>query len=543
MTMIPNLQVSNAELLKNLLGQSDKILAKRCRTDFYFFVKQFWHAVITEDPVYNWHIKEICLVLQEYAFRVIQRKPKKKDIVINVSPGSTKSTIITQMYPVWCWIAELPNDLKEETLKANEEIGVLIDMGITPKRVKGKLNGADLRFITGSHRSDLSLEHADYSKDILNCDRFQKYFPEIRLRHDKKAKSNYKNTKMGARVSTSTGAMIMGFHAHFIIIDDPIDPKGTNSDVERVTANDWLRKTLSTRKVNKLITLTILVMQRLHEDDPTGDMLAKGEDKIHHICLPADDSYPIKPAKYKKFYVDGLFDPIRLNWAAIEEMKQNLGSYGFAGQGGQAPAPREGGMFDPDTWEHVGAIPVSKNSIRVRGWDLAGTSEAELKKGQAKPAYTAGVGVEWVDGIFYVFGSSRFRASSNERNIKMRNVASGDGIKTIQDFPQDPGSAGKDTAKAIAKALVGFRVKYSTESGDKVTRADPVADQGEAGNIKIVKGTWNKDFKDELKMFPNGKYKDQVDGFSRAFSRIVRMIALMQNLDLPKPTAIQAKVA
>ena len=68
------------------------------------------------------------------------------------------------------------------------------------------------------------------------------------------------------------------------------------------------------------------------------------------------------------------------------------------------------------------------------------------------------------------------------------------------------------------KLLAGKNVVTSTESGDKVTRAEPFAAQMNVGNVLMVKGDWNDVFVEELRNFPNGEYDDQVDGASRAFN-------------------------
>ena len=47
--------------------------------------------------------------------------------------------------------------------------------------------------------------------------------------------------------------------------------------------------------------------------------------------------------------------------------------------------------------------------------------------------------------------------------------------------------------------------------------ASPVSAQAEVGNIKVVRGKWNKDFLEELENFPDGRKNDQVDALSGAF--------------------------
>ncbi|NKI96640.1 hypothetical protein [Rhizobacter sp. SG703] len=55
--------------------------------------------------------------------------------------------------------------------------------------------------------------------------------------------------------------------------------------------------------------------------------------------------------------------------------------------------------------------------------------------------------------------------------------------------------------------------------------ARPLASQMNAGNVDMVKAAWNDEFTNELKMFPNGRYDDQVDGASRAFNGLLQPAA------------------
>ena len=116
----------------------------------------------------------------------------------------------------------------------------------------------------------------------------------------------------------------------------------------RKVANDHV-KTLSSRKVDKAVTPTITIMQRLHQDDVTGYLLSKKKDKIKHINLPAEDCEDVEPAELRKNYVDGLLDPIRLNRDVLAEAKIDLGSRGYAGQFMQKPSA-EGGNIVKESW-------------------------------------------------------------------------------------------------------------------------------------------------------------------------------------------------
>ena len=59
-----------------------------CLESFYDFVQVFWHEVVPEAPVWNWHIRYLCDEFQRDAERVFAGKPKQHDTIINISPVS-----------------------------------------------------------------------------------------------------------------------------------------------------------------------------------------------------------------------------------------------------------------------------------------------------------------------------------------------------------------------------------------------------------------------------------------------------------------------
>ena len=91
-------------------------------------------------------------------------------------------------------------------------------------------------------------------------------------------------------------------------------------------------------------------------------------------------------------------------------------------------------------------------------------------------------------------------------------------------YPQDPGQAGKAQAQHLLRhVLAGHDYHFSPETGDKETRALPLAAQAEAGNVFLLEGPWNEAFLSEIEAFPMGKWKDQVDAASRAFTELTTM--------------------
>jgi predicted phage terminase large subunit-like protein len=122
-------------------------------------------------------------------------------------------------------------------------------------------------------------------------------------------------------------------------------------------------------------------------------------------------------------------------------------------------------------------------------------------------------------GIYYVESVVRFQKSSRSNEAIIRQVADMDKQEIPIRKEQEPGSSGKDTIDNYRRRILPeFNFEGISSSGSKSSRAGAFASQAEAGNVKIVAGHWNKDYLDELEVFPDGPHDDQVDGSSGAFN-------------------------
>lgn len=164
--------------------------------------------------------------------------------------------------------------------------------------------------------------------------------------------------------------------------------------------------------------------------------------------------------------------------------------------------------------------------VWARGWDLAATSEDE----KGDPAYTAGVLIgKRKNGRYIIADVINRRLSSAEVRELIRITCMADKAKygrVVTRLPQDPGQAGKAQAESFLKFLSGFPVKIVPESGDKVTRAEPLSAQWlglegmDKGNVDVLLAEWNEMYLNQLESFPEGKFKDMVDASSSAFHEI-----------------------
>lgn len=456
----------------------DQLEASICRESFYDYLQRHWSCMVSEEPVWNWHIKFLCDELQALAERVFLRLPKLYDLIVNISPGTTKSTICSIAFPIWVWTRDLA-----------------------------------IRSICGSYAFPLSLELGNKSRRLVMSDKHKRLFPEIQL--DQASKGLLTTTGGGQRIATSTGGSITGMHGHFIIIDDPINPREALSEVILSSANDWIDHTLMTRKVHRELTPTILIMQRLRQNDPTGHIRkTRDSSQIRRICLPATKTDKIRPRRLRRLYKDGLMDPVRLSHRALESAERELGTGMYQGQYLQDPIPLGIMMFKIDEIEIRTSAPPPIAIIRY--WDKAGT------KGGG--AYTVGVKMgRYADNRIIVLDVKRgqWEASAREHIIKQTTVA--DGVGVLVGVEQEPGSGGKESAEYTRRNLAGFRVLLDRPVGDKVMRADPFAVQVNGGNVTLLQGPWNNAYLNEMQYFcATASYKDQIDASSGAFAALNR---------------------
>lgn len=449
------------------------------RDSFFEFVREFWDTIIEEPPVFNWHVEFLCNELQKAAERVFKKEERRYDLLCNIPPGSTKSTICSQMFPAWVW-TRMPH----------------------------------AQFICASYAYSIAMKDSLKTRDIVQSDKYQKCFPEVQLREDSNTKGLYVNTRKGFRLAVGVLGAVTGMHGHFLLVDDPLNPEQSYSEAELRKVNRWMRTTLPSRRIPKNVAPIILIQQRLHQMDPSGEMLERyAGKKLRHLCLPGELTDDVSPPSLAKHYVKGLLDPVRLNREVLSELRRELGAYGYAGQILQTPVPLEGGMFEVKKLNH--AMEAGKIIRAVRSWDKAGTEDGG--------AYSVGVkiGLDWMNRP-WILDVKRGQWGAEKRERMIRQTAEEDGIEVEVLIEIEGGSGGKESGESTKRNLLGFRVTAIHPTGDKVARAYPLASQMGAGNVFILDRHWTDEFIDELMFFPQGKYKDQVDAVSQGFNHIAR---------------------
>ncbi|MGU9981472.1 phage terminase large subunit [Phreatobacter sp. HK31-P] len=483
------------------------------------FTRQGWrHAGEPASISWNWHID----CINEHLEAVLDRQIKR--VIFNIPPRHMKSLGGNVFMPAYTWAQNPDPDKTGHGLP------------IRP----GTWRGPGTKFMSLSYDSTLTTRDSVKCRLLLESDWYQdRWGDRVTLRTDQNQKTYYENTHGGHRWSSSMGGRITGHGGDIIVIDDPHNVReGESSAVREEVLRTW-DEALPTRLNDPETGAFIVIMQRIHERDLVGHILAKElgatlvdlteENRFTAVCLPAlaEPDHPVgmKTTVLRKGTDEVWADrrePGEVLWASrfpqkvLSPLFVTLGSYAAAGQLQQRPAPREGGKFSRSMFPIVPSMPLGVVK-RVRSWDLAGTEAAK-----SDPDWTAGVKMaQGIDGYFYVEHVHRFRANPHEVRVALKSMAGVDPAGTTITLPQDPGQAGKFQVLDFARALAGYTFQIIQPTGSKDVRSDPFAAQCEAGNVRLVAGHWNDAFIDEFIGFPTASHDDQVDATADAFNTLM----------------------
>jgi predicted phage terminase large subunit-like protein len=326
---------------------------------------------------YNWHIDCICEHLQAFHRKEIRR------LIVNIPPRELKSFMFSILFPAWV-LGKQPHE----------------------------------QFIVASHTMrPLAAKLSNDTRRLMESAFYKSVFLETGI--DKNTESLIVTTKNGHRLAAAVHTGITGLGFNYGIIDDPNKPDEALSDGVRTKTNDWIDNTFMSRANDRTTACVALVMQRVHDNDATGHLLEKGG--YYHLKLPSEAkiktySYAVNGRKFE-LKQGALLHPARLPSDVLKEIENDLGSYNYAGQYLQEPAPIGGGMFKRQwiQWHD----PAKFNFQKATGWilcDPAGVGDVPGAKKRKKSDWTAFMVVALgADNNYYLMDIVRDKFNPTER--------------------------------------------------------------------------------------------------------------------------------
>lgn len=451
---------------------------------------------------HNWHIDLICDHLEALY------QDEINNLLMNVPPGCMKSLLTSVIFPAWVWTMD-------------------------PEK----------RFLTASYGQDLSTRDALKTRHLLESKWYKTLWGnKVIISRGQNQKTKYSNTAGGWRLATSVGGRGTGEHPDYKIIDDPHNVRESESDVERQTALDWYDQTLSSRGVSRGAK-TLLIMQRLHENDLAGHIMEKEEfaTEWDHLCLPMkfeDYRYTSTIGKDERTKEGELLWPHLFTEKKVKVLSANLGEYGTAGQLQQRPAPPGGGILKI---KHIMMWPAHRElpafELIIQSYDTAFKEEDKARtkttNKQPDPSACTVYGVftgkdgrkgimlldAWDERLAYPAlrervisdwgalygGDDKQRRGRRADHLIVEDKASGQSLlqdlhqANIPAIPYNPGKAGKIERAHMTAPLFELDILYILESTKRPNQFI----------------SWAKNFVTQVEKFPNAKNDDLVDTFTQ----------------------------
>jgi predicted phage terminase large subunit-like protein len=462
------------------------------------FAVQSWPILEPETPfIDGMHVRAVCDHLQAVTEGTI------RNLIVNIPPGHAKSLLTAVFWPAWVWI-----------------------------------DHPEARWLFSSYREPLAIRDSVKCRRLIESAWYQeRWGNRFQLRDDQNQKGRFENTRTGYRVVVpmSSGT---GERGDYVVVDDPHSVDQAESDAERRSAVEWWNGSMATRLNDLSAGHKIVIMQRLHESDLTGDLRAKGGYEL--LCLPAEFE-PERRCSTSIGWNDPRKEPGDLLWPErvrqgdLDALKVTLGSYRYAAQYQQRPSPAEGGIFKrywwrfwrpahlelppvavrmPDgTTQHVAAVPLPQRfDEMMQSWDLA-------FKDLATSDYVVGQ-------VWAAIAADRFLLDQQRERLDMPRTV--EAIRKMSEkWPRAAAKLVEDRANgpAVIATLqheIGGMIPVNPEGG-KSSRAAAVSPQVEAGNVYLPHpaiAPWVEPLIEECSGFPFATHDDQVDALTQALHRL-----------------------
>lgn len=414
----------------------------------------------------SWHIDAMVNCLEE-ALAGRQRR-----MIINIPPRSLKSILFSVVWPAFV-------------------------LGHDPSA----------KIIVVSYSDDLARNLSREFKRLLDLPWYQRLFPNVQL--IKESEGEIATDQGGFRYATSVGGTLTGRGADIIILDDPIKPADALSEPRRNSVNQWLSTTLLSRLDDKERSILMLVMQRLHVNDPTGYLEAGGQFK--KLSLPAiatrDVEIPVRHGRKHLRLAGTALHQEREGLQTLHDLADQVGPLTFASQYQQQPQAPEGSLFKRAWLQLVPDIPkIHRNGMIYVSVDTASSTSDTADYSAVSLVYA-------YDTNYYVLKAERGRwdfESLLNKTMAYRNLASGRDVT----FVIERAGAGISLIQQLKRNRVPYVFHYEPKDG-KQTRAAYAVPAFHQRRVFVVnlpgRNAWVEPYVNEFLSFPHGRFDDQVD--------------------------------
>jgi predicted phage terminase large subunit-like protein len=447
--------------------------------DLATFLREAWQVLEpSRTLVWSWHYDLLC----EYLDLVAQRRIRR--LIINVPPRTAKSTICTICFPCWVWATDPSHS-----------------------------------FLCASYSRELSTEHSVARRNLITSPWYQQRWSDrFALAGDQNVKTQFDNDRRGQMIATSVGGTATGKGGDTLIVDDPLSADQALSDAERKSANDWFDGTLRSRLNDPSTGAIVIIMQRLHELDLTGFLMATEPAEWVHIKLPLEAEedgrwmYPVSRTVHDRPAGD-ILQPERFTPAVVAALKSR--SLIWAGQYQQRPAPLEGNIIKRQQVRYYGGVnPVTGESDErlPAAFDMELISaDCAFKDLDTSDFVAIGrIGVKGRKRYLLNVVNAHLGMSATEAAI--RGERQGHSISAVLVEDKANGTAVIERLRHNVPGVIPVNPQ-----GGKLARFMAAAPEWEAGDWYVDRNAaWTEPLIQQLTTFPNAAHDDMADMMSQA---------------------------
>lgn len=463
------------------------------RTDLSYFIQHMFHHFDGSQEFIKAPYIDIL------ANRLTQcYEGKIKRLIINIPPRSLKSFSTSIAFPAWV-LGHKPNS----------------------------------KIVCVSYSQDLADKHGRDTLKIMESDLYKEIF-KTRINPNKCSGNDFETTEHGYRIATSIGGTLTGRGGDIIIIDDPIKPEDAFNLTSRENLMDWYRSTLYSRLNNQNNGVIIVVMQRLHVDDLTGQLLKQeGWELLKFPLIAEQDEIYILNNSFFERKNGELLNSKMWSEESVNKLRQTISDYHFQAQYQQNPVLPDGNIIK---FEWLKYYPIEKLSYSphciFQSWDIAGTISE-------KSDYSVCITCAYFGDYIYILDV--YRDKLEYVDLKNKVIAK---QKEYSCLPENIVIENKNIGHALINDLknnTNMSVSTCNPVDSKELRLLFQSPKIKNGELWIPeKSQWKKDFVDEVTSFPKSQHDDQVDALSQLLWFLEsKKIYFKPQKDIPKVPTIE----
>lgn len=451
------------------------------------FARHFWSTIERRPFVDGPHLHAKCEALEAVSAGEI------KKLIINEPPNSGKSVFCNIIWPAFIW-AE-------------------IDPGFN--------------YAFASYDIGLVNRDAKRFQELICSPRFRAAYPGLTI-DTSQAIQDFKNSERGSRFGTTPGRAFTGRHFGGHVYDDLVKP----ADILTNVAGDqqaalkeaihWFRFTASNRAEDAENLWRVVIAQRLHESDPSGQLLKEGD--WEHLCLP--ERY-VKNATWiigdlskrldKRTEPGELLWPQRRGPKAVAEAERNLHTVAaVSAQLQQNPTPTSGGIIHRDRIHRYQLRPKLSDCQIVASLDLS------FKGDSVELSRCAGLHLAKHERRIYLIDAWADHLAYGPAKAKVRELQKDELWSQCQTWVVED----KANGPALQSDLEGELniIAYQPGNADKVARMLPFVEFVHSPEFLVPEernAPWVEEVIAEICNVPRGTYDDYWDCLTQGLAYLI----------------------